>query len=87
MLSDIIKGHTNEFLGLNEDISAKRMTICRKCPIYSPSFGGLCNDKLWIDPKTEKISFEPKQGYVAGCGCRLKAKTTLPNAHCVINKW
>ena len=40
-----------------------------------------------IDPKTEKISFEPKQGYVAGCGCRLKAKTTLPNAHCVINKW
>ncbi len=87
MITDIIKGHANEFLGLNEDMSQKRLAICKKCPIYSPSYGGLCNSDLYINPETGRISFEAKEGYVRGCGCRLKAKTTLPNSHCIINKW
>lgn len=87
MIKQIVEGHVNELLGLNKDISKVRLDICRKCPIYSNNYGGLCNDKLWIDPKTGKISFSEKEGYVRGCGCRLKAKTTLPNSHCIINKW
>lgn len=83
----IITGHLNELLGLNKDLSEERLKICKKCPIYSNKFGGLCNNKLYIDPKTNKISIYKKDGYVKGCGCRLQAKTTILNEKCIIGKW
>lgn len=86
-IGDIVKGHVNEALGFNKDFAARREAICKKCPIYSSKFGGLCNDKLWLDPKTDEISIKRKDGYVRGCGCRIPAKTTLPNATCVAGKW
>lgn len=86
-INDIVKGHANELLGLNVDISEKRLEICMKCPIYSPRYGGICNDKLWLNPETDEISTSRKEGYIRGCGCRLSAKTTLPNASCVAGKW
>lgn len=86
-VKNIIRGHINELLNENEDLSEKRLKICVECPIYSPRYGGLCNNNLWIDPETETVSIYERDGYVQGCGCRLKAKTTLPNAKCIINKW
>jgi hypothetical protein len=52
-VGQIVKGHLNELVGLNEDISEYRMKICKKCPIYSLEWGGVCNRKLWIDPDTD----------------------------------
>lgn len=86
-IGNIIKGHVNEFLGLNEDISEKRMQICKKCPIFKDSLGGICNNRLWLDPKTDDVSYEYKEGYFRGCGCRLQAKTKLSKAICPANKW
>ena len=86
-VAKIIKGHVNELLGLNEDISARRMSICLKCPIFDPAWGGECNKKLWLDPDTNDVSIFKKDGYVQGCGCRLLAKTTIPSERCVANKW
>lgn len=86
-ISQIVKGHANELLGLNQDISEIRLNICKQCPIYSSEWGGLCNSKLWLDPNTNQVSLKEKDGYVQGCGCRLLAKTTLPNAKCIAGKW
>lgn len=86
-IGNIVKGHANEMLGLNKDISEIRMEICHKCPLFKNTTGGLCNPKLWLEPNENKISTVRKDGYFKGCGCRLKAKTTLPNAHCPAHKW
>lgn len=86
-INNIVTGHINEMLGLNKDISKERMRICQKCPIFSTKYGGLCNSKLYIDPITNDVSIEPKDGYVKGCGCRLLAKTSLLDAKCIIDKW
>lgn len=86
-VGNIVKGHINEMLGLNKDLSEERLSICKECPIYSPKFGGVCNNSLWINPENENVSVFEKDGYVRGCGCRLKAKTALPDAKCIINKW
>lgn len=86
-IGNIVNGHVNELLGLNKDISKERMKICQKCPLFSLKYGGLCNNKLYIDPNTDDVSITPKDGYVRGCGCRLQAKTSLLNAKCIIDKW
>lgn len=86
-IKDIIDGHVKEFCQINDEISKNRMKICYKCPLYSKSLGGLCNSNLWLDPKTNDVSTEPKKGYIRGCSCRLQAKTRLPNAICVAGKW
>lgn len=87
-IGNIITGHVNEFFGLNKDISEERMKICKKCPLYVVRFETeLCNSKLFMDPQTDDISLEPEVGYIKGCGCRLKAKTTLPNEECPAGKW
>ena len=84
---DIVNGHVNELLGLNKDISQERMKICKTCPLYKPSFGGICNHNLWLDPQTLDISNKAKTGYIRGCGCMLTKKTRLPYASCPANRW
>lgn len=86
-IGQIIKGHANELLGLNKNISAERKKICYSCPLYSPKFGGLCNNNLWINTDTGEISSIKKEGYKQGCGCRINAKTTIFEAKCPIGKW
>lgn len=83
----IIKGITNDVLGINEAMSETRMRICKTCPLYSNSLGGICNNKLWIDPETEDISFEKQPGYKRGCGCVLSFKTSVASEKCPIGKW
>lgn len=83
----IIKGHVNEMLGLNKSISEVRLEICHKCPLFKNTVGGICNPSLWVNPETDETSTVKKDGYFKGCGCRLKAKTTLNTAHCPAHKW
>ena len=45
-IGDIIKGHTNELLGLNKDISKARLIICKDCPLY----------KIILVPSTTHLS-------------------------------
>ena len=86
-VGNIVKGHINEVLGLNKDISTGRLQICYQCPLYSNKFGGLCNSRLWLNVETGDVSMIRKPGYQNGCGCRLNAKTSLPNAICPVGKW
>lgn len=86
-IKDIIQGHWNELIGNNSDISENRLKICYSCPLYSSKLGGICNSNLWLNIDTEDISDIPKDGYKNGCGCRLRAKTKVPNEVCPLNKW
>lgn len=88
-LNAILKGHINEVLGLNTDMYSSRIQICKKCPLYKIhlKMGEICNSKLWYNPETEDISEIYKDGYINGCGCRLGAKTRLPNESCPAGKW
>lgn len=86
-IGDIIHGHVNEFLNVNADISTPRLQICFACPLYSTKLGGLCNNRLWLNPNTGDVSTTEKEGYKRGCGCRLRSKTRLPHAVCPLGKW
>lgn len=86
-IGQIIKGHLNEVLNLNKDISEGRLQICYQCPLYSPKYGGLCNNRLWLNVETGDVSLVSKPGYKNGCSCRLQAKTRLPDAICPVGKW
>lgn len=88
-LSAILKGHVNEMLGLNTDLYQARIKICKTCPLYKIDLqlGEVCNSKLWYNVETGDITLQQKDGYVNGCGCRLKAKTRLLNASCPVGKW
>lgn len=81
---NILKGNINMLLGLNLDIVSPRLAICKKCPLY---YKGTCNDLLWLNPKTNKISKIKKEGYFNGCGCLIKAKASIPNEECPAGKW
>lgn len=86
-IAQIIDGHVKEALGLNQDISETRLSICKQCPLYSYSMGGKCNNRLWLNVDTGEVSTTKQPGFRNGCGCRLLAKTRLINAHCPLNKW
>lgn len=86
-IGNIVHGHVNELLGLNKDIKQVRLEICQSCPLFLNKLGGVCNPKLWLNPNTGQISTKQKDGFKKGCGCRIQAKTTLPNAKCPVGKW
>lgn len=87
-IRDILSGHLNELVGNNEELSTSRLEICKDCGIFKihSEFGPMCNGSKYINENNE-ISDRPQPGYVKGCGCRLKAKTRVPSAKCIINKW
>lgn len=89
-VKNIIVGHINEFLGNKESVAKPRRDVCLKCPLYHVNelWGWAeCNHKLWLNPKTEETSLEPKPGYVRGCGCRIEAKISVPSEKCPLGKW
>lgn len=83
----IVNGHVREAFNSGEDLYNKRMKICRKCAIFKKDLGGICNHSLWVNPETNKSSFKEQEGFYRGCGCRLSAKTRIPDASCPANKW
>lgn len=86
-IGNIIHGHINEALGLNKDISEERKRICYQCPLYSTKFGGICNNKLWLNTETGDVSTYSQAGYKKGCGCKLSYKTENPSSKCPVGKW
>ena len=78
-IKDILSGHAKEFLNINEKLYLKRLEICKECPLYSEKYGGYCDPKLWINPRTGQVSDVEMVGWVKGCGCRLMAKTRNKN--------
>ena len=84
---DITNGHIKELFNLNKELSDSRMKICYICPLFLNKFGGICNNRLWLNVDTGDISVNKKEGYKNGCGCRLLSKTRLPNAECPLKKW
>lgn len=64
----------------------KRTIICRKCPICDNE-RELCNAHLYLNPKTNDVSTEPKEGYIKGCGCHLKWKIANKKSKCPAEKW
>lgn len=83
----MVHGFINDVFNINEDISKNRLNICYRCPLYSTKFGGICNSKLWLNVNTGDVSTTEKPGYKTGCGCKLSAKTRVPNAKCPVEKW
>ena len=87
-VGQIIQGHYNEITNKEEDLYQHRIEICKKCELISKnSFGYICDSKKCIDPDTKDVYYFPKKGLICGCGCRLEAKTRVPSAKCVLNKW
>lgn len=76
-----------ELIDENEKKAKKRMKICLVCPIYSLRYGGTCNGKLYLNPKTGDVSTFEQDGYFRGCNCVLEDKTRYPDAKCPAGKW
>lgn len=64
----------------------KRTIICRKCPICDNE-REICNAHLYLNPDTNDVSTESKEGYIKGCGCHLKWKITNIKSKCPAGKW
>lgn len=86
-VGDIIEGHYKEITNQENELYQERIKICKKCPLYSDKFGGLCDPKkCWNTVKNTSEDF-PGKNIKCGCGCRLSAKLRLKNTECVLNKW
>lgn len=64
----------------------KRTIICRKCPICDNE-RKICNAHLYLNPDTNDVSTESKEGYIKGCGCHLKWKIANIKSKCPAGKW
>ena len=64
----------------------KRTIICRKCPICDNE-REICNAHLYLNPDTNDVSTESKEGYIKGCGCHLKWKIANIKSKCPARKW
>ena len=64
----------------------KRTIICRKCPICDNE-REICNAHLYLNPDTNDVSTEYKEGYSKGCGCHLKWKIANIKSKCPAGKW
>lgn len=89
-IRNIIEGHMNELLDVNSQIAQPRLKICKLCRLYTRNrlMGWMeCNSKLWLNPETNDVSTEQKDGYVKGCGCRINAKIRVAGERCPAGKW
>jgi len=87
-MKDIIKGHINEVLNKEGDLATARLSICKDCPLMKMKvYGAVCDSTTYLNPTTNETSYQKKDGFLKGCGCRLEAKTRLPDAKCPVGKW
>ena len=70
---EILNGHINVLAGINSEISKYRIeNACKKCDVSY-------NEKNRFSNKCLKSK--------GGCGCNLKAKTSLLDAKCPVGIW
>lgn len=85
-VGQIVEGHWNELTNKNEDLSKKRLKICNDCPLMTmTALGPICDAKKCWDG--HQVTSIPGEGKTCGCQCRLRAKSALINAKCVLGKW
>lgn len=87
VVRNMVEGYTNLALGRNEGMSDMRMKVCRRCPLFKDTAGGICNPRLWLNPETDEVKTVKAPGFYKGCGCVLVSKTRAAAAHCPAKKW
>ena len=63
-----------------------RLKICEHCGIYD-SIRKICNGSLYINPETNDVSINKKEGYIKGCDCYIPRKVLNAQAKCPAGKW
>jgi hypothetical protein len=63
-----------------------RLKICEHCGIYD-STRKICNGSLYINPETNDVSINKKEGYIKGCDCYIPRKVLNAQAKCPAGKW
>lgn len=76
-MKEIIEGYVNLLTNENNELSEKRIIICKACELYRD---GICN------PKRRTRHVETNK-LITGCGCVLSAKTRVPTSKCPAGKW
>lgn len=65
----------------------ERLSICKKCPLWTVlDSGPVCDSSKYINSE-QQVSYIAKPGYVKGCACHMEYKVRNPNAHCIVNLW
>lgn len=85
-VGEIATGYTNYLLGREQELSEKRMAICRECPLYNKDTDR-CDSKRGINTKTGELVYLPGKDVVMGCSCKLAAKTKSPSSKCPRGIW
>jgi hypothetical protein len=91
-ITQIITGHVNELLNLEQKLYNERKPICNKCKLkikikIMDTHTEICNPNLYLNPETNEIIDYPKEGFKNGCGCRLEASTRTKDKICPLGKW
>lgn len=86
---NIAKGFFNSLTNKEDELYKDRISVCKLCPLLKKDkvFGSICNNGLYLNSITGETSKEDKPGFKNGCGCILRSKTRVPEAHCPLNKW
>ena len=63
-----------------------RLKICEHCGIYD-TMRKICNGSLYINPETNDVSINKKEGYIKGCDCYIPRKVLNAQAKCPAGKW
>ena len=85
-VQEIAEGWTNDLLGREQELSDKRMAICRKCPLYNEKTDR-CDSKRCYNTETGEITQYPGPNIICGCGCYLGPKTRSKRSKCPMSKW
>lgn len=85
-VGQIVEGWTNDLLGREQELSDKRMAICRECPLYNEKTDR-CDGKRGINTKTGELVQYPGPDIIMGCNCYCLRKTKSKRAKCVLGKW
>lgn len=85
----IARGFFNNLTNKEDELYKDRISVCKLCPLLKKDkvFGNICSDELYLNTNTGETSKEEKSGFRNGCGCILRAKTRVLEAHCPLDKW
>lgn len=88
-ISQIVDGTVKNIFNQEEDLYNNRIKICRNCKLLRQDsiFGEVCNPSIYLNPITNETSYFKKEGFYNGCGCILRSKTRVKEAHCPVGKW
>ena len=86
-VNQIVTGTINNILNREEELFNKRISICRSCKLHKVDnvFGEICNPRLYMNSNNE-TSTVSKPGFQHGCGCILRSKCRVKDAHCPLNR-